>query len=46
MDPNEVQKNQRTNCRNALEEGGIQMTSLWEQIFDTLTNNFRPSTQK
>ena len=44
MDSNgEVQKHQHTNCRNALEEGGIQVTSLWKQIWDTLTYNVRPS---
>ena len=47
MDPNrEIQKYQHTNCRNALEEGGIQVTSLWKQVLDTLTYNARPSIQK
>ena len=47
MDSNgEVQKHQHTNCRNALEEGGIQVTSLWKQVLDTLTYNARPSIQK
>lgn len=47
MDPNrEIQKYQHTNCRNALEEGGIQVTSQWKQVLDTLTYNARPSIQK
>lgn len=46
MDLNgEVQKNQHTNCRNALREGGTQLTSLWKQILDTLIY-VRPSIQK